>query len=75
MTSHAGTTGRYQALMVAALAMLLIAARMPERLAGGFLWAEDGKIFLNDAYALGAASPFKPYAPYLHLLPRLMRSG
>lgn len=61
-----------QPLMVAAVALLLIVARMPERVIDGFLWAEDGKVFLRDAYALGAASILHPYAQYLHLLPRLV---
>lgn len=61
-----------QPLMLATIAILLSFARMPERLLDGFLWAEDGKIFLLDAYALGTASIFKPYAQYLHLVPRLL---
>lgn len=34
------------------------------------LWAEDGAIFYPQAFQLGIASLFKPYAGYLHLYPR-----
>ena len=69
MTSTPRATG-LQPWLVAAIALLLVLVRMPDRVVDGFLWAEDGKIFLRDAYMLGAASLFKPYAQYLHLLPR-----
>lgn len=37
------------------------------------LWAEDGRIFLNDAYANSfAVNVFKPYEGYLHFVPRLV---
>lgn len=39
------------------------------------LWAEDGKVFLNQAYSLGVASLFEPYAGYIHLWPRLVALG
>ncbi|OIH96951.1 hypothetical protein BIU90_15790 [Curtobacterium sp. MCBA15_001] len=37
------------------------------------VWAEDGGIFFRDRLAFGAdGSLFRPYAGYLHLLPRLV---
>ncbi|MFM0273735.1 hypothetical protein PQQ59_24330 [Paraburkholderia aspalathi] len=56
---------------VAALTLLVLFARMPERFLHGFLWAEDGNVFLAQAYELGVRSVWHPYAGYLHLLPRL----
>ena len=34
------------------------------------LWAEDGIVFLKNAYELGTHSLLLPYAGYLHLVPR-----
>ena len=36
------------------------------------LWAEDGAVFLTNAYQTGAAGLFEPYAGYLHVVPRLI---
>ena len=36
------------------------------------LWAEDGKIFINQARALGIPAFWTPYAGYFHLYPRLV---
>lgn len=55
-----------------AVALLIIYLRMPDRLAHGFLWAEDGKVFLLGAYDLGARSLITPNAGYLHTIPRLI---
>ncbi|ROS76397.1 hypothetical protein EDF24_1986 [Curtobacterium sp. PhB130] len=39
----------------------------------GTVWAEDGGVFLRERLAYGeAGSLFRPYAGYLHLLPRLV---
>lgn len=54
------------------LGLLLLYVRMPERLTDGFLWAEDGPIFIKDATEKGITSLWIPYAGYLHLLPRLI---
>lgn len=35
------------------------------------LWAEDGSIFINEAYKYGIKSLIMPYFGYLHLYPRL----
>ena len=39
---------------------------------GKYLWAEDGKIFLNQSLELGFWAIFEPYAGYLHFYPRLV---
>jgi len=72
MVSSVRPAALQQPWMVAAVAIALLFLRMPERLIDGFLWAEDGRIFLHDAYAAGTASLLWPYAQYLHLLPRLI---
>lgn len=35
------------------------------------LWGEDGAVFINEANELGALSLARPYAGYVHLIPRL----
>ncbi|SDI07230.1 hypothetical protein SAMN04487926_111242 [Paraburkholderia steynii] len=59
-----------QPVAVAIAALLIMFARAPDRLTHGFLWGEDGKIFLSQAYENGVASIFIPYAQYFHFLPR-----
>src|SRR5258708_1828976 len=61
-----------QPVAVALFALLIAFARMPDRVIYGFLWGEDGKIFLKQAYDLGARSIITPYAQYLHVIPRLI---
>lgn len=34
------------------------------------LWGEDGNVFVNEAHAAGLGSFLKPYAGYMHLVPR-----
>lgn len=36
------------------------------------LWAEDGNIFISQAYTLGVKSILIPYAGYLHVYPRIL---
>ena len=36
-----------------------------------FLWAEDGSVFINEAYKYGIKSLITPYYGYLHLYPRI----
>jgi hypothetical protein len=64
-----------QPVAVALIAMLIVFARMPDRVIYGFLWGEDGKVFLEQAYGLGFDSIFTPYAGYLHILPRVIALG
>ncbi|MGQ0679049.1 MAG: hypothetical protein ACT4OM_05230 [Actinomycetota bacterium] len=39
------------------------------------LWAEDGREFLSDALGAPMASLFRPFAGYLHTIPRLIGLG
>ncbi|MEM7236362.1 MAG: hypothetical protein AAGC86_07160 [Pseudomonadota bacterium] len=59
--------------LLAALSVLVLAVRVWPRLQDPQLWAEDGMVFLQDVYVTGFwGSIFKPYADYLHLVPRLV---
>lgn len=61
-------------LMFFFLVMLVLFFRMGnvDFIDGSYLWAEDGNIFINQAFSLGLESIFEPYAGYLHLYPRLI---
>jgi hypothetical protein len=62
-------------LAIAVAALLLCWFRLPG-VARDTMWAEDGRIFLSEREHLGAvATLFKPYAGYLHLLPRFIADG
>lgn len=63
---------RLRALSVFLLVIVIIWFRAPDRIADGFLWAEDAKQFLAEAHRLGRHSILLDYAGYLHLLPRLV---
>jgi len=43
-----------------------------DRLRYAGIWAEDGRIFLKQAYEWGWISLFEPYAGYFHTVPRLI---
>jgi hypothetical protein len=67
----AGPFQRTRPVVVAALAIGLLAARAPFAITS--LWAEDGRIFMNDAIHRGAvASLFRSYQGYFHTVPRLI---
>ncbi|ORA71691.1 hypothetical protein BST25_16110 [Mycobacterium heidelbergense] len=46
--------------------------RSVQRLWNAALFAEDGKIFLAEAHNNGLGAFVKPYAGYLHLIPRML---
>ncbi|WP_233831767.1 hypothetical protein [Paraburkholderia sp. ZP32-5] len=69
------TNPRVRAATVFLLAILIIWFRAPDRLAHGFLWAEDASVFIAQAHQLGRHSILFDYAGYLHLLPRLIAYG
>lgn len=54
------------------IAVFLYTIRRIDQLLNPQLWAEDGLIFLQDQISLGLDAILKPYAGYLHLLPRLI---
>lgn len=58
------------------LAVTIIALfRRPDAFFQPQLFVEDGTVFFRDDYELGFYAIFKPYAGYLHLLPRLVAYG
>jgi hypothetical protein len=63
---------RVRAALVFLLAVLVLWSRAPDRVAHGFLWAEDGREFIAYAHRLGKHSLLMDYAGYLHVLPRLL---
>ena len=63
---------KYLSILMIALFFLLLRVNDFSFFNGNFLWAEDGKIFINQAYSLGWESIITPYTGYLHLYPRLI---
>ena len=54
------------------IVFFVLCLRTWDRIVHPVLWAEDGAIFLNKAYQIGAQSLFEFYGGWLHLLPRLI---
>lgn len=54
------------------LVFLLVVAKGFDRLIYAAIWAEDGKVFLKQAFEIGWVSLFYPYDGYFHTLPRLI---
>jgi hypothetical protein len=71
-TYFRNTTKHLELILVFLVSSVLIIARMPNRVFEGYLWAEDGPIFLKAAFENGASSIFTPYAGYLSLTTRLI---
>lgn len=64
---------RVQLLSTVIVAIVIVLLKAGEfSFVSNSLWAEDGHVFLNDAYKLGGESLFKPYAGYIHLWPRIV---
>ena len=64
---------RLVAVLIAALLTLLVVVRSPENLATPQFYAEDGRLFFQEAYNDGFLAPLtRPTAGYLNTLPRLM---
>ena len=58
-------------LLSIVLSVLILVYRKPEALTKPQFWAEDGLIFFQQCFQVGARSIFIPYAGYLHLIPRI----
>jgi hypothetical protein len=58
--------------VVAVVAACLLLLRGVPRLRHAAFYAEDGQIFLSQAHNSGVAALLKPYAGYLHLIPRII---
>jgi hypothetical protein len=54
------------------LAALICIVKYPHRIFHGFMWAEDGVVFVAQAAELGVRAVWTPYAGYLHAVPRLI---
>lgn len=67
--------GRFTGWRGAAVLTLVVCAiacvRKPDAWLNPQLWAEDGTVFVRDAWLLGPRAFIEPYAGYLHLLPRM----
>lgn len=74
--AHGAADGRGERIAVAitfALAALALFLRSPDRLLQPELWAEDGVVYLKDAYELPAwLSLFKPHQGYQALASRVI---
>jgi hypothetical protein len=72
-TVRARVSSRAVAVGMVALAALPIISRRPDALANPQFFAEDGRIFYQQAYTLGGwHALWTPYAGYLLLVPRLV---
>lgn len=58
--------------MVGVVAFAIVVTRVAVAGALDLLWAEDGAIFVEQAVHGGLAAVARPYAGYLHLVPRLL---
>lgn len=61
-----------KALVAALMSVCICVIKYPHRLFNGFLWAEDGPIFILQASQSGLHAPWTPYNGYLHAVPRLI---
>jgi len=62
-------------LAASVIATALLLSRNPDHLLHPQLWAEDGRVWLDQAYTYGAASLAWPHSGYLQSLPRLTALG
>lgn len=63
---------RTSAVGIFAIAFLLMVARRPDILLDAKLWAEDGQVWLTQAYASGGAALFLPHTGYLQTFSRIV---
>lgn len=63
------STNPYKLYLIGLL--LIFIFRWSYRLRNATIWAEDGAVFLQDAFKFGTKSLFMPYEGYFHTLPRM----
>lgn len=61
-----------EVIAVFLLVFIILLLRRPDAFTNPQLWAEDGKIFLQQNEQYGIKALTMPYAGYLHLVPRLV---
>jgi hypothetical protein len=69
-----GVDNNKRVLMACVFALftaVVYAIRRIDQILNSQLWAEDGPVFLQDQILIGFDAILRPYAGYLHLLPRL----
>lgn len=65
-------TRLFHSISVWAVFFVLTIIKGSDRLLHAGIWAEDGKVFLKQAFELGWSSLLTPYDGYFHSLPRLI---
>lgn len=63
---------RMNLLKIRTFFLIIILLKGWERLISPGIWAEDGTVFLKQAFEHGLASLFLPYDGYFHTLPRII---
>lgn len=59
-------------LLVLIVASIVLMIRRTDSFLNPQFWAEDGVLFFIQQYEYGLPAVFKPYAGYLHIIPRLV---
>src|SRR5688572_28586834 len=59
-------------VLVAVVGFSILVSHRPDAVLTPQFWAEDGTLWYPQAYEEGAASLWKPYNGYFHLVPRLV---
>lgn len=67
-----GEGARKHTVLLLGVAVVMLFFRRPDAFIQPQLFVEDGTVFFRDDHELGLAALTKPYAGYLHLLPRLI---
>lgn len=63
---------KIKATVVGLLAALICLAKFPQRVFHGYLWAEDGVVFIKESAESAIVALWTPYAGYLHTVPRII---
>ncbi len=66
------TAGIFYSICIIGAILILVSLKGSDRLVHAGIWAEDGKVFLKQAFELGWASLLIPYDGYFHTVPRLI---
>lgn len=59
-------------ITIRVLFFVLVSIKGIDRLVYPAIWAEDGRVFLKQAFEIGWSSLLKPYDGYFHTIPRLI---